>query len=254
MLKEIPDRITYAQEKIIKLIQERKLRQWCTNNGLEHTSIYRIGIGEQNPTYKIISSMVHLIAPIEWFYYTDEKLPFEPQLVPVWDPDKKCKFIKEHKNEYKEVAKKYNISEASAFKLFTDGPYRYKPSIAFIRECCKDTNPIDFFIDGEETEERPAERSSFYPERGDIINVQGNIYLVLSKKETIKKQNCITCCPVTNIQGKIELKDTKTNGFVNPVNLQTIFLASNCQASFIETVPESITTAILNEARKILES
>lgn len=253
MLKEVPNRITYAQEKIIKLIQERKLRQWCMVNGLEHTSIYRIGIGEKPANYKIISAMVHLIAPIEWLFYTDEKLPFEPQILPVWNPEEKCKFIKEHKYDYKEIAKKYNLSEASAFKLFADGAYRIKPSIAFMRECCKDTNPIDFFIDGEEPEERPAEKRAFFPERGDIINLQENLYLVLSKKDTIKQQGCLTCCPVTSIEGTIELKETKTKGFINPANLQTFFLSTRCQASFIETVPEKIIQSVLEQARKILE-
>jgi hypothetical protein len=252
MLKEVSSRITYAQEKIIKLIKERKLRQWCITNGLDHASIYRIGTGERPANYKIISAMVHLIAPIEWLFYTDEKLPYEPQILPVWNPEKKCKFIKEHKHEYKDVAKKYNISAASAYKLFADDAYRIKPSIAFMRECCKDTNPVDFFIDGEEAE-CSAEKSFFYPERGDIINLQENIYLVISKKETIKQQNCLTCCPVTSIEGTIELKETKTKGFINPVNLQTFFLTSKCQASFIETVPEKITMKVLEQSRKIFE-
>ena len=119
-----------------------------------------------------------------------------------------------------------------------------------MRECCKDTNPIDFFIDGEE---QTVKKDSFYPERGDIISLQSKIYLVLSKKATIKKQGCITCCPVTQAKKSLELKNTKTKGFVNPVDLQTVFLAPSCQASFIETAPEEITAAVIKEAKKILE-
>ena len=253
MLKEVSSRITYAQEKIIKLIKDRKLRQWCITNGLDHATFYRIGTGEKQVNYKIISKTVHLIAPIEWLFYTDEKLPYEPQILPVWNPEKKCKFIQEHKYDYKEIAKKYNVTEAYAFKLCADAAYRVMPSITFIRECCKDTNPIDFFIDDEASEEIAIKKDSFYPERGDIISLQGNIYLVLSKKATIKKQGCITCCPVTQEKESLELKNTKTKGFVNPVNLQTVFLAPRCQASFIETVPEEITAAVIKEAKKLLE-
>ena len=100
MLKQIPERITYAQEKIIHLIEERKLRQWCMDNGLQHAAVYRLALGELNPSYKNICNMVHLIAPIEWLFYTDEKLPYEPKTVPQWNSDNKCKFIKEHKLDY----------------------------------------------------------------------------------------------------------------------------------------------------------
>ncbi len=181
MLKQIPERITYAQEKIIHLIKERKLRQWCMDNGLQHAAVYRLALGELNPSYKNICNMVHLIAPIEWLFYTDEKLPYEPKTVPQWNPDNKCKFIKEHKLDYQEVAKKYGISELSAYNICVAG--RAKPSLAFIRECCKDTNPIDFFTDCEEIE-APKQ---FTPNRGDIINIQGNILFVLSKKEKVEK-------------------------------------------------------------------
>ena len=253
MLKEVSSRITYAQEKIFKLIKDRKLRQWCITNGLDHAAFYRIGTGEKQVNYKIISKTVHLIAPIEWLFYTDEQLPYEPQILPVWNPEKKCKFIKEHRNDYKEIAKKYNVTEVYAFKLFADAEYSKKPTIAFMRECCKDTNPIDFFIDGETSDEQHVKKGTFYPERGDIVSLQKNIYLVLSKNETIKKQGCITCCPVINTKGSIELKGTKTEGFVNPANIQTVFLAKQCQANFIETVPERITQTVLSQARKILE-
>ena len=182
MLKQIPERITYAQKKIIHLIEERKLRQWCMENGLQHASVYRLGIGELIPSYKRICSMVHLIAPIEWLFYTDEKLPYEPQIVPQWNSNERSKFVKEHKYDYKEVAKKYGITELSAYNICVAG--RAKPSLAFIRECCKDTNPIDFFMDGEE----PVTSKSFTPDRGDIVNIQGNILCVLSKKESTEKE------------------------------------------------------------------
>lgn len=248
MLKQIPQRITYAQEKIIQLIKARKLRQWCIENGLQHAAIYRIGIGELTPSYRSICSMVHLIAPVEWLFYTDEKLPYEPQVVPQWNSAEKSKFVKEHRYDYKEVAKKYGITELSAYNICVAG--RAKPSLAFIRECCKDTNPIDFFTDGEE----PAAPKAFIPDRGDIINIQGNILLVFSKKEISENDGFITVCPVVKQSEKaVELSGTKTKGFVNPKNIQTYILAPRCQASFIETAPEEITRKVLNQARKIFE-
>ena len=248
MLKQIPERITYAQKKIIHLIEERKLRQWCMENGLQHASVYRLGIGELILSYKRICSMVHLIAPIEWLFYTDEKLPYEPQIVPQWNSNERSKFVKEHKYDYKEVAKKYGITELSAYNICVAG--RAKPSLAFIRECCKDTNPIDFFMDGEE----PVTSKSFTPDRGDIVNIQGNILCVLSKKESTEKDNYLSACPIIKqAENGIELTSIKTKGFINPKNIVTHVLSSKCQASFIETVPERIIEAVLIQVRKIFK-
>ena len=181
-------------------------------------------------------------------FYTDEKLPYEPKTVPQWNPDNKCKFIKEHKLDYQEVAKKYGISELSAYNICVAG--RAKPSLAFIRECCKDTNPIDFFTDGGEIEEP----KQFTPNRGDIINIQGNILFVLSKKEKVEKDNYLTACPVIKQnENAIELNGLKIKGFINLKNIQTYMLGPRCKASFIETADEKITQNVMNEVREIFK-
>ena len=75
MGKERPERITYAQKKLLDLIDRRELRSWCTEHNLPHTTVYRLALGESIATYAMICSMVHLIPPAEWIYYTDEKIP-----------------------------------------------------------------------------------------------------------------------------------------------------------------------------------
>ena len=248
MLKQIPERITYAQQKIINLIEERKLKQWCDSNGLSHSAIYRIGIGEQIPTYKTLCSMVHLISPVEWLFYTDEQLPYEPKIVPQWNPKEKCKFIKEHQYDYKEIAKKYGLNEISAYNICVAG--RAAPSLALIRECCKDTNPIDFFIDGEE----PEIINKFSPDRGDIVNIQGNIVVVLSNKNHAEHTQYLTCCPIKkDFKEGSKLSDTKTTGYIDINNIQTFKLSARCQPSFIETISEHTLSEILQEVRKIFE-
>lgn len=248
MLKQIPERITYAQQKIISLIEARKLRQWCLNNGLPHSAVYRIGLGEQIPSYKIVCTMVHLIAPVEWLFYTDEELPYEPQIVPQWNPRNGCKFIKEHRHNHKEVSKRYGISELSAYNICVVS--RAMPSLAFIRECCRDTNPIDFFIDGDE----PATMNKFSPDRGDIVNIQGNVVVVISSKQHTETSQYLTCCPVVKeLDEGIKLSTTKTTGYIDTNNIQTFKLSARCQASFIETVHESIISTILQEIKKIFE-
>ena len=125
------------------------------------------------------------------------------------------------------------------------------PGLAFIRECCRDTNPIDFFISGEEVEIP----KNFTPDRGDIVNILGNVFLVLSKKEKSEIDKHLICCPVVKIKEEtsIELSNTRTMGFVKPNNIQTHILAPHCQANFIETIQDSTLKRILQEAKKVFE-
>lgn len=249
MLKKIPERITYAQERIIRLIEERKLRKWCIENNLSHSLIYKIGTGELAPTYKVVSSMVHLISPEEWLFYTDEKLPYPPRLIPKWNPENKSKFVKEH--DYREISKKYGISEISAYNIFVVS--RSLPSMSLIRECCKETDPVNFFIEGDLSEKADV-IEKFCPDRGDIINIQGSINLVLSKKEKIQKDGFITCVPVLpDCKDGIELKGTKIQGLIQTKCLKTYILAPKCTANYLESVSQDIINAVLIEARKVLD-
>ena len=63
MGKERPERITYAQKKLLDLIDRRELRSWCAEHNLPHTTVYRLALGESIATYAMICSMVHLIPP-----------------------------------------------------------------------------------------------------------------------------------------------------------------------------------------------
>lgn len=238
MLKTKPERITYAQEKLIKLIESRKLRQWCIDNNLTHSAIYRLALNEQLPTYKIISSMCHIIAPIEWLYYTDETLPFEAQVVPQWDSTKHSKFIKEHKFDYETIAKKYNIEKLSAYNLFVS--YRAKPSIQFIRSVSKDVNPIEFFID---SDTNINIIQNYIPKPGDIISYDGKLILTLSKQENNSKYT-FGCLIQKNIDG-ILLENTITKGFVNLSYIDTfptnkITLIESVTSEFSENIAKQI--------------
>lgn len=221
MNKPVPKRITYAQAKLLKLIEERKLKKWCMDNSLTHTSIYRLAVGDTLPTYRIISSMSHLIAPIEWLFYTDKKLPYTAQVVPQWDYKKKSKFIKEHRFDYKVIGKKYGLEELSAYNLFI--AYRAYPTIQFMREVCKDFNPIEFFTDS-----KIEVTKTFIPDRGDIINIKNSVIIVLSKKEFNKSHNSIIGCTiVSDCKDGIKLNTPLVKGIVNIADLHSY----NCNFS-----------------------
>ena len=253
MLKAKPERVTYAQEKLITLIEGRRLRAWCLENHLDHSAIYRIALGELRPTYKIISSSTHLIAPIEWLFYTDETLPYEPRLLPQWDAKKNCAFVLKHKNDYRELVKRYGIEESAAYNMCV--VYRAKPSIAFIRECCKDTDPIEFFTEGD-IPEAPCSTEPFVPERGDIVNIQGRQFLVLSKRGFSVETKKIVGVPVVVVESDekgIAMEGARTKGFALPGSVASFTMSSKMRPLFIESTDEGMYGRILSAVRAIFE-
>ena len=246
MLKAIPERLTYAQQRLVKLIEARELRRWCTNNGLTHSSIYRIALNEQIPTYKTICEMAHLIAPIEWLFYTDEKLPYKAQLVFAFDPKKSiCKYIKEHRFDYKTIAEKYGLSNLSAYNLFVT--YKARPTAAFIRQVCAEVNPIEFFT--ESIKEIPEQ---YIPERGDIISHNGELLFVLTTKEYTEKHTYVICCLISSdCMDGITLEKTHTKGTVNPYAIIS-FSFARPMPTLIETADKVSTKKIMKKATEFL--
>lgn len=246
MLKQKPERMTYAQEKLIKMIEERKLRRWCLENGIMHSAAYRLALGEQAPTYKIMAATCHLISPIEWLYFTDEKLPYEPVLLPQWKCEAPSKYIKEHRYDYQTIAKKYNLERISAYNLFV--AYRANPTPIFIKAVCEETNPIDFFTDGE-TEIKSLKE--FVPERGDIVSVDGKIIFVITKQKENEKHKTYTGCLIlSEAENSIELKKTITKGFVCPYNIISFPIILTTPRTLIEKAEEGTVKKVMEKVCK----
>lgn len=251
MLKAKPERMTYAQEKLIALIEERKLRKWCLANGLTHPAIYRLALGEQLPTYRIIASMCHLIAPIEWLFFTDEQLPYEPQLLPQWACKGPCKYATDHRYDYKTIAEKYGIDKQNAYNIFV--AYRANPTPSFIRAACDEVNPIEFFCDGENGQIKSL--NEFIPDCGDIVNVEGKIILVITKAESNEKNKFFTGCAIISSAEKgIQLNNTVTKGFVCPYDLQSFSITHLVPRTLIEKTSVDFSEKIVSEVRNILFS
>lgn len=245
MLKETPERLSYAQDKLIKLIKERKLRQWCLDNDLVHSVLYRLAYNEQTITYKLIASMCHLISPIEWLYYTDEKLPYEPVLLPKWTPNTPCKYISEHQNNYMLIAKKYNIPQSTAYKMFIS--HQTLPTAILIRQISEEVNPIDFFT-GSET----VPLKKYIPDRGDIIKNRDNFLLVISKKELNEKVQKFICCKIEpQLSAGIKFKTEVLEGTVCSFDLITCKIDS--VTSNLTKIPKNLLEKVLNEIQKNLE-
>lgn len=247
-MKPRPERMTYAQQKLMALIDERKLRRWCEENGFNHSFVFNLAFGNRAPTYKNMASMCQFISPIEWLFSCDEKLPYEPVLLPPWKCDKPSKFVLAHRYDYKTLAQKYGLSDYSAYKIFVS--YTVKPSPAFIRKVCAEANPIDFFTEGEG---EIAPLREFVPDRGDLVSVSGKTVFVITKKEFNKRSKSFSGCLVTTDSAKgIKLKGV-VKGVVNAGRLFSFPIIYTEVRSLIEKAPEDLTDKVMEEVRKTLE-
>ena len=142
-------RVTYAQKKLLDLLQERKLKSWCEEKNVPHATLYKLATGNMVPSFIVMSSLVPYFAPAEWVYFTDEDIPYEVRILEVWNPDDTSLFIKKHKYDYMEVEKKYEISETNARNIFVNR--RANITLLQMRKMAKDVNPEEFFIPADET-------------------------------------------------------------------------------------------------------
>ena len=244
MGKERPERITYAQKKLLDLIDRRELRSWCAEHNLPHTTVYRLALGESIATYAMICSMVHLIPPAEWIYYTDEKIPYEIKTVPAWDPEKPSAFIQNHRMDYKLVAEKYDLNLETAKNLFVN--FRTRPSVLLMRKFCDEADPIEFFTDF-----NIKTTTRYFPDRGDIVTLSGKTMLVLSRKKDNIENSAITAINIEeSCKSGISLSGTKTKGFVNLLGLNTQSY-SRIEPEFVEKVDEALLAEVIKAVRKV---
>ncbi len=236
MNKQLPERVTYAQQKLIDLIQKRELRDWCLKRNLSHPLIYRIATGERLPTYALVSKLIDEIAPVEWIFYTDEQIPFEVKFLPKWDSSKPSKYVLEHKSDYRKISENCDINLESCRNLFVN--HRSKPSLMIIRKCALGgVDPAEFFIEGESA-------GNFSLGRGDVVLLSGKKYVVLTSEVYNQK-----------IHGFIAIEIFNTENLISEEKLENI-----CSLPKLRTVrysriqPELLTHLDENFVQKILDS
>ena len=87
------NRITYAQKKLLVLLEAHQLRSWCLESNIPHASLYKLAVGQSVPTFKAISYLVPYFALDEWLFFTDEEIPYPIRTLPEWNPDDTSVFI-----------------------------------------------------------------------------------------------------------------------------------------------------------------
>ena len=114
------ERITYARQKLLNLVQNRELRSWCMERNLPLASFYKLAVGQSVPTFKAISYLVLYTPPAEWLLFTDEEISYPIRTLPKWNSDDTSVFIQQHKKDGKETAWKYGIEEENARNIFVN--------------------------------------------------------------------------------------------------------------------------------------
>ncbi len=87
------NRITYAQQKLLALVEARQLRSWCLESNIPHASLCKLAVGQSVPTFKAISYLVPYFAPAEWLFFMDEEIPYPIRTLLEWNPDDTSVFI-----------------------------------------------------------------------------------------------------------------------------------------------------------------
>lgn len=140
-------RITYAQQKLLALIEKRELRSWCLERNLPHASLYKLAVGQTVPTFKAISYMLPYFAPVEWLYFTDEEIPCSLHTLPAWNPDDTSVFIQKHKKDWKAVAEHFGIAEENARNIFVNRRANF--TLMQMRRMAGEVNPEEWFRKGD---------------------------------------------------------------------------------------------------------
>ncbi|MCQ2584468.1 MAG: hypothetical protein MJ185_02665 [Treponema sp.] len=202
-------RITYVQKALQELIEKRELMSWCKERNLPRTTVYYVATGDELPPYALICKMLPYFSPAEWVYFTDEEIPYEHKTLPALDPKAFSVFLKKHKLDYKDIAKKLDMTEVRAKNVFLHR--RANLTLFQIRKLASEVNPEEFFIEAE----NPVE-FLFYPERGDIVSLSRKNILVLSTN----KDNVANDCFIGTVleeekEGSLFIKGETTKGYIS---------------------------------------
>lgn len=246
MILNYPERPTYAQKRLLDLVERRQLKKWCEQNDLNHSTVYRYASGSLVPSYRTMTELSSLIPPIEWLFYIDEKLPYEAVVVPVRDMTKPCKFCLEHRFDFKQIAKKYDLSYQNAYEVFYT--QRYLPSIEIMRKLSVDVNPIEFFINAEQNFEAVETAT-----RGDIISWSAEKFFVISSK---KIGTGFVACKITALPTAFCVEfsyESNVNEYVNCADTSYIEASKMQKPILVGKAENEVVNQVLQKIREVVE-
>lgn len=225
------DKVTYARQFLLDLLEKRRLRAWCQESGALHVAMFKIAKGFMVPTYAVMCRLLPFVPPAQWVYFTDEEIPYETRALPEWRPEDVSSFVRTHKHDWKEISHKYGISESLANNIFVS--HRARPTYSLIRNARNEVNPEEFFTEGDLDDD-----GRFYPERGDIVAIQGRTVLVLSTEKRNREMSSITAFDMKG--SEVDYNTLRTIHYVRTV------------PELVEKADSALVEKALDEARGIL--
>ena len=215
------ERKTYAVKTLSDILEGKHLQEWCLERNLPLSTIYKIAVGDCIPNYSIICNLLPYIPYIDWFYFEDDKIPYERNTIKAWNPKINPSFIKKHRYDWMEQGKHFGLSDTFAKNLFVN--HRALPTINMIRQAALEgTDPIEFFIDGEVE----------YPNKGEIVLFLGKTYLVLSESNWNAENSAFFCVEMKDgkcdiLTAGVRMIQRKFPKFVEKANLKLVNEISN---------------------------
>lgn len=244
--KSESERISYARKALLDLVEKRELRAWCMERDLPHSSIYKVAVGTDIPSYILICQMLPYFSPAEWVYFTDEEIPYKHEPLPAFNPKEFSLFIKKHKIDYMDIAEKLGLTEANAKNIFLHR--RANLSLLHIRKLSAEVNPEEFFVPADESVD-----GFFYPDRGDIVSLSGKNILVLSKERDNKANKCFVGVMIENkVDFGIAVKGKSLEGFVSIHGMRTFTYIRRNPVLF-DKIDKDTVNMLLIYFRKVLQ-
>ena len=242
--KSESERISYARKVLLDLVEKRELRAWCMERDLPHSSIYKVAVGTDIPSYILICQMLPYFSPAEWVYFTDEEIPYKHEPLPVFNPKEFSLFIKKHKIDYMDIAEKLGLTEANAKNIFLHR--RANLSLLHIRKLAAEVNPEEFFVPADESVD-----GFFYPDRGDIVSLSGKNILVLSKTKDNSQNACFIGAVLdSESDGAVHVKGETVEGYVSVRNMSS-FTYARRNPVLVDKAEDETVSSVLKMVKRL---
>ena len=87
------NRITYAQQKLLALVEARQLRSWCLESNIPHASLYKLAVGAERTHFQGNQLSCAVLCPCRMAFLYGRRIPYPIRTLLEWNPDDTSVFI-----------------------------------------------------------------------------------------------------------------------------------------------------------------
>ncbi len=192
MSKQESIEISYAQEILMKILKEKKLRAFTTQHNLEYISFFKTVQGHTYPSNIVVWKLRKVIHPILWFYNTNEKLPILKEYAP--DGLQEFNYIEsiacEEMCKIDGIAKWAEDRSLSYSSVFNTYKKEAAPSFAKIKAWRDYFYPADWYFSKKTDELIPIiEKTSSKKEKNRTIFMSNEEFAIIDNARKIYNTN-----------------------------------------------------------------